>query len=293
MEGQRILIGTDLSENAKPAAKAAAELGAVLGVEVDVIHVLDLSLWRNRKVVDIWKDEALQKRVEERIGKWFEEAGGRAPDRIIVETGAPEHTIRKYAADEEIAALVLSMSGRGAWNRYVFGSTVLKLTSPPPAPMVVVHPEGAKFQKGMTLAVATDFSKAADVALQEAVWLAERFESPLHLVYANPLPSTTVITEEDLPEGMETTTVINEAEDSMEQYIDRHREILEDIDFEAAIIVDHPVAGLRSAVEDRGVDWMILGHRTSKERRGSSSIKSKWVQQMNCSTLLVPSHQNE
>lgn len=288
MKGKRILVATDLSENARPAARTGAELGEMLSLEVEVIHVFDPSLWRNRKFIDVVNDPALRDRLRDRVATWFEEAAGKKADSLVLEIGVPDEVIRKRASAEDVAGLVITMSGRGAWNKLVFGSTALKLTSPPPCELVIVHPDGANFVEGMSLGLGTDFSETSDAALAEAVWLAEKFNSPLYLIYAHALPSTTVITEGELPPGMKTTNVINWAEDAMNEYVARHEKLLDRVDFEAHVVTDYPVSGLRNFVEEFGIEWLVLGHRTPGQRRGSATVKGKWVQQMNCSTLLVP-----
>lgn len=288
MKQPRILVGVDLSENSKPAARAGADLAGLLGAELEAIHVIDLSLWRNRKMIDIWRDERLREKVEERVRRWFEEAGGRSPEKVLVETGTPEMVIRSEVEETGAMMVVIAMSGRGAWNKLVFGSTALQLTNPPPTALVVVHPDGASFQKGMSLAVGTDFSSASEAALKTGADLARQFGSELHIVFSSALPSSTVILEEELPEGMERTSTVNWAEEQMEDYLKANESTLEGIRFESHVLSEPPVLGLRKFVEAKGINWMLLGHRSSARRRGSASVKGKWIQQMNCSTLLVP-----
>lgn len=288
MEGQRILVATDLSDNSRPAAKVGARLAKKLDKELEVIHIFDLSRRGSKEKIRVFRDPQAKDKAEQRVAKWFEDVTGATAQAITLEVGAPDQEIRKRAEDDDVACLVVAMSGRGAWNKLIFGSTALKLSSRPPCVMAVVHPDQHRLRKGMTLAVGTDFSKTSVGALREAAWFAKRLDSSLRLVYANALPSTTVIHEGELPPGMETTEIIDWARDSMDAFVERHRDILDGIDVKSKIVADHPVAGLRSFVEDRGIDWMFLGHRQPEQRGGSSTVKGKWVQQMNCSTFLVP-----
>ncbi len=288
MEGERVVVTTDLSKNAAPAAVTANQLAKKLGVEVELFHVFDLSQRGSGEKIRVLRDPELRARAEERVRRWYEEVVGELPDDVTLKSGAPSEEIRDRAAADDVACLVIGMSGRGAWNRLIFGSTVLKVASRPPCPTAVVHPDSHRVSDEMTLGVGADFSPASDAALKEAVWLAKRLDAAIRIVHATALPATTVIHAGELPPGMETTEVVNWAQDSMDAFVRRHRDLLEGVDYRAKVVTDHPVAGLRSFVEDQGIDWMILGHRTASQRGGATTVKGKWIQRMNCSTFLVP-----
>ncbi len=289
MRGDTIVVATDLSENAEPAAKVGQQLAQALGLEVEVLHVLDLTRRFSKSKVELFADAETRREAEQGVHQWFEDATGTPAKWVNLIIGGPaDEEIRDRASQDDVACLVISMSGRGAWNKFIFGSTAIKLSGRPPCMTAVVHPEFHRIRQGMSLAVGTDFSVTSDDALLEGSWLAKKFDSPLHLVYAHALPSVTLIHEGDLPAGMRRTEIVEWAEESMERFVDKHRDELEGLDFDTRIVADHPVAGLRDFVEDRGVDWMVLGHRRPEERGGAGTVKGKWVQQMNCSTLIVP-----
>ncbi len=288
MKGQNILVATDLSDNSRPAAKVGARLADELDKQLEFVHVFDLSRRGAKEKIRVFRDAGAKEKARGRVARWVEEVTHRSADAVTLEVGAPDQKIRNRAQADDVACLVISMSGRGAWNKLIFGSTALKLSSRPPCVMAVVHPDHHRISTQMTLAVGTDFSATSEGAVQEAVWFARRLDSSIRLVYANALPSTTVIHEGELPPGMETTEVIEWARDNMDSFVDRHRQLFEGLDVQSKIVADHPVAGLRSFVEERGVDWIFLGHRRPEQRGGSSTVKGKWVQQMNCSTFLVP-----
>lgn len=291
MQGRRILVATDLSEYAQPAARAAQSLAELIDAEIVAVHSVDLSLWRNRNAKDIWKDEALEAKVKKAVRHWFVEARVREPARVIVDTGHPERVIRAVIdEDGGFDYLVVALSGRGAWSKLIFGSTALGLTNPPPCKMVVTHPDSYRLSAGMTIAVGVDFSPASAAALKEAARLARQVAGELHVVTSHLLPTITVVAE-DLPEGLEPTTVVNWAEESMGRFIQENQEVLKGLKVRTAVVTEAPVRGLRQYVQQKGVELLVLGHRSSAERRGSSSVKGKWVQQANCSTLLIPTRE--
>ncbi len=288
MDGRRLVVATDLSENAEPAAKAAVELGSALGLDVEVLHVLDLNRRKTTEKMEVFHDKKLRAKAEAQVSQWFEDASGEAAQAVVLKIGDPAEEIRKVAGLENVALLAIAMSGRGAWSRLIFGSTAMKLAGRPKGPTAVIHPDYHRFQKGMTIAVGTDFSKASDLALKEAAQMARATDSALRIVHVNVLPSLTVIHEGDLPPGAKTTEVVDWAQESMDELRTRNEELLDGLDVETQVVADHPVAGLRKFVEEQGVDWLVLGDRRPEQRKGTSTVKGKWVQRMNCSTMIIP-----
>ncbi len=291
MEKPRFLVATDLSVNGRPAALTGATVAEMMGGEYAGVHVVDLSLWKNRKIQEIWKDEALAAKVEESARRWFRQAGVEAPSEVIVETGDPERVVREILGEGEWSGLMIAMSGKGAWSKWVFGSMALGLTNPPPCDLYVAHADHPRLQEGSTVAVGVDFSKASEIAVKRAAALARTTGSGLGIVSSHALPTMTYVAEDELPEGMETTTVVHWAKESMERFLEKLSDTLEGLEVRSRVIAEPPVLGLRRYVDEEEVDWLVLGHRSSKERRGSSSVKGKWIQQMTCSTLLVPSEE--
>lgn len=288
MEGQRILVATDLSDNAEPAARVGAEMADWFDLETELIHIFDMTGYDGDKQFRIFKDPDRREKAEHRAVEWFREVTGGAPDAVTLDAGEPAAGIRERAVDEDVACLVIAMSGRGAWSRIIFGSTALKVCGRPPTLTAVAHPKFHRLREEMAIGVGTDFSEPSSRALREAVWMARTFDASLRIVHCSPLPSRTVIREGELPPGMKRTEVVESARRSMDEFTTRHEELLEGLDWETDIISDHPVAGLREFVEEYGIEWLVLGHRRPEERAGQQTVKGKWVQQMNCSTMLVP-----
>lgn len=288
MKGQRLIVATDLSENARPAARAGQAMAQVLGLEAVVCHVLDLNQRGSKDKIEVFQDEKLRQKAIDRVAQWYEEVTGKAPADVTIRIGDPAAQIRAIGQEDGTAAVVIAMSGRGAWSKLIFGSTAMKIVGRPTVPTAVIHPDVDHFRDDMTIAVGTDFSPASDGALRQACDIARLTNSTLQIVHVNVLPSTTVINEGDLPPGTQTTEVVEWAKTAMAEFLSRHEELLASVDVHTRVIADHPVAGLRNFVDAKGVDWVVLGDRRPDRQRGASSVKGKWVQQMNCSTLVVP-----
>lgn len=288
MQGETILVATDLSDNARSGAKVGRRFAELFDMKTEVIHVFDMTGYDGDKQYRLFRDPERRQKAERRTAEWFEETTGVSPDAVTIDAGAPDAQIRKRIEQGGVAGLALAMSGRGAWGRLIFGSTALKLSGRPPCITAVTHPDFHRVEEGMTIGMGTDFSKRSEAALREAAWFAGVTDSSLRIVHSTPLPSTTVIRAGELPSGMKRTKVVERARESMDQFVERNEEHLEGLEWSSHVVSESPVAGLRQFVEDQGIDWLVLGHRRPHERGGQQTVKGKWVQQMTCSTLLVP-----
>ena len=200
MEGKRIIVTTDLSENAQPAARFAAKLARGVDAEVEVMHVFNLTGGGGREKIRIFRDPQLRENARQRVEDWYREVTESTPDAVNLDAGEPAAMILERGAADDVFCQVIGMSGRGAWNRMIFGSTALKVAGRPAALTAVVHPTVHQVRQGVTIAVGTDFSDSSGRALERAAWFARQFEaSSLHLVHVNVLPSRTVIHEGELP----------------------------------------------------------------------------------------------
>ncbi len=283
-----ILVATDLSEVSKEAVRVGQRLAALMEVSWEVMHIIDEGESGPFDIRGWWSKKPSKKDLAiERLEEWCEEVSGEKPDETQVITGLPDHELRKRASQNGVTCLVMAMSGRGAWNRLVFGSTALKLSSRPPCPVAVVHPDHHRLGSGIRVGLGTDFSDASSYALPTAAWLSRRLQGSLDIVFAHALPSSTVIHEG--PPGQESTEIVDWGREKMDAFVQQHDQELQGIDVNSHIIADHPVSGLRQFVENQGIDWLVLGDRAPKERRGATTVKGKWVQRMTCSTLIIPS----
>ncbi|RVU48062.1 universal stress protein [Lujinxingia sediminis] len=290
MQGKRVVIGTDLSENAQPAARYALKLGRLLGLEVHVLHVLDVSLKSWKSAFEEVSGAQLRDKLDARIRDWFEEATGEAPDGVMLEVGSPMRSTCEMCQKGDVAFLVIGMSGRGAWNKFIFGSTAMELAHTPPCPLIIVHPERDRVEAGMEIALGTDFSERSDRAMEVGVALVNKLKSPMHLVHAHALSATTVILDSELPEALQSTAIVDWAEEAMASFMKRHDALLEGVDCDAHLLSQSPVAGLRDFVESANIDLVVVGHYPADAGRLDrlASVMVKWVQNMNCTTLIVP-----
>ncbi|MBA2665129.1 MAG: universal stress protein [Bradymonadaceae bacterium] len=290
MKGSKLILATDLSENAGPAARWAEQFGQRMGLDVVVVHVLDITLRSWQGAYDVLEDNKLRDKALARLADWYEKHTGVAPAEVVLEVGSPLHRLSEVCKSQGAAMLVLSMSGKGAWNKFVFGSTALKLVHSPPCPVVIVHPEHSQVEASPALVVGTDFSKTSDPALSLAGAVARKLGGRIDIVHANVLPSSTLIFDTELPEELQHTAVVDWAEASMERFVQDHVEDLSGLAFDCHVITDYPVHGLLEFVEQNGIDMLFLGHygKDAGTMSRLSSVMIKTVQQMRSTVVIVP-----
>lgn len=288
MPQETIVIATDLSENARAAAEAGAELAAAVGWTAEVFHVVDLSQHNRDRTARFFRNDELRQKARRRVADWYEEVTGAAPNAVGLEVGHPAINIRARAEEDDVACAAIAMSGQGAWNRFVSGSTATRLAGRPPCLLAVAHPEHHRVVEEMTIGVGVDFSDSSAVAVRKAAWFGRRFNAAVRIVHCHRATATSLLREGELPVDLTPKKSRERARRQLEKFVDEQSEVLEGIDWTSRVVDDHPVGGLRSFVERQGVDWLFLGHRTPQQRGGGSTVKGKWVQRMNCSTMLVP-----
>jgi nucleotide-binding universal stress UspA family protein len=290
MKGSKILVATDLSKNAAFAARWAVDASARLGLPVALVHVLDITVKSWKGEFDVLADPALRSRAVARLEQWFEEHTERKPDEVLLDVGSPADRIARMCKDHDPALLVLSISGKGAWNRFIFGSTALRLTHVTPCPLVLVHPEHERLPERPRMAVGTDFTPPSDRAVAFAGDLARRLDAHVDLVHASALPTTTVILDTELPVELASTAVVHQAEEAMERFAQAHGEDLKGLHYASHVVTDHPARGLLEFVDQHGIDLLVLGHyRTETSALGRiGSVMVKTVQQSRTTVLIVP-----
>lgn len=183
-ENKKLIVATDLSKDACPAAEWAHGFDETEGAQVIVLHVVELSAahWV-AGAFDYLDDPELQKKAEENVRKWYVDATGAEPDGVEVRAGTAPVQIGEAVAERGADLLVVSRSGKRGWERFLLGSTAKALAIDPPCKLVVVHPEHAS-PDVKDIVVGTDFSENADRAVSAACELARRYGAKLHILHS-------------------------------------------------------------------------------------------------------------
>lgn len=183
----RILAATDFSDDARAAAARAAQLAAVFGARLELMHVLN-SPWL-ATLKDIFQrdddDEArLQAQAVQELGELATALSREQDVRIesAVRVGVVRDVIREAASRADL--LVLGPRGLNPIRDLIVGSTAERLLNAVPCPILVVkRPPLTPYRRVL---VAVDFSSYSAPALVAARQIAP--DADLHVCHAFNVP---------------------------------------------------------------------------------------------------------
>jgi nucleotide-binding universal stress UspA family protein len=194
----KILLATDVSEEAELAARTAIDLAGKTGSELHVVHVLVLPPETLHDPFGTAAREEFEKRgrarLDELVGRL--EASGGAVGGAHFRVGSPAAEIVVQAEEVGAGLVVLGSRGLGAMSRTLMGSVSDSVVRHAPCPALVVREERLAFPTKILLA--TDGSEEAMLAATTAAALAEGTDSELHVVTVGPfVPTVFAATEEE------------------------------------------------------------------------------------------------
>lgn len=258
----KVILATDLSDNAKAAAEWAAAFGQTEDAEVVVVHVVEISAahWA-AGAYDFLDDDKLRGEAETNVHKWYVDATGSEPKSVQVRAGTPAVQLAEAVSEEKADYLVVARSGKRGWERFWLGSTAKALAIDPPCQVVIVHPEHSK-ARVRNLVVGTDFSNNADRAVSEACALARRYGAKLHIVHAEEVERIDAIDAlggATIPSEYRRTDTEIDADKRMKQLEKDHASELEDIHYDTKLTRETPAKALIDYCEKNKTDVLVVG----------------------------------
>jgi nucleotide-binding universal stress UspA family protein len=291
MKGSTIVLATDLSDNARCAAKWAHAVAQAQDGSVVVTHVVSISVsqWA-RGGYDVLEDSAMMQKAEKKVVDWYSESTGEAPDSVRVMVGHPAVQIAELVEKLDAEMLVLSSSGKGAVEKFLVGSTAQSVSNDPPCPLVIVEPEHTKMHDPARIVVGTDYSTNANKALDFAASLARAADAKLHIVHAGTTPLIDVVDISDLPAQYVDGGHYEWARDEMAKLLEAHNDELQGVDYDAHVLEDAPAKGLLGFAEKKDADMIIIGRSGHSNFVASvmGSVVLKVLHSMSTTTIIVP-----
>ena len=145
---KKILVPTDLSENAQQAFLHAAAVARWSGAELIVLHVVEKFMDHSLVYSDVWPfqkpvrqyykelEERTAARLEARVD---EHVSSGVAFRVIVTTGTPAPEIVAAAEREGVDLVVIATHGRGGIAQALLGSTTDRVLRRAPCPVLVIR----------------------------------------------------------------------------------------------------------------------------------------------------------
>lgn len=209
---KRIVFPTDFGETAQSALRVAASMAAYYQAQLDIVTVVDSTVYAYAGYPFATLAQDLMKSAEEQLEKLKlpEEAKGVTVKRFVL-SGSAGHEISDHARRHGADLIVMATHGRGAVARFFLGSIADKVLHSAPCPVLVLrkpkesaeaHAKAAKKknQPVTKILVPTDFSPTAALALKRAIALTEDYDAELVVLHVidDSLISTHVQAERDL-----------------------------------------------------------------------------------------------
>jgi nucleotide-binding universal stress UspA family protein len=179
-----ILVATDFSEAARGAALYAVELARAFNARLVLFNAYqEVPGPMEDPEMAATPDEIRQ--LTERL-LTNELIAIDPPGSLSVSTcckdGMEVDTILAAAQEENADMIVVAMKSKAKGFRHIFGSIAATLARRSERPLIVV-PEGAKFTKPVTIALASDISPETDMkTLESLIRVGNRFQSKLYIV---------------------------------------------------------------------------------------------------------------
>jgi len=140
----RIMLPIDFSEPSRLAARYALALAGAVGVELEVVHVIDQtvhpSFYSVGKESLFELDPDLRARAEAAISDFMKEAGADVGYTTTITEGRPSSEIARLAKETRNTLVVIASHGAGALERVMIGSTTERVVHQADCPVLVVKP---------------------------------------------------------------------------------------------------------------------------------------------------------
>lgn len=172
---RNVLAATDLSDNALPALKAAAQLAELCNAELWVVHVVPPVDTAHEALLGEARDkiEARAKAALSEVCRALKKPP--VPSNVILEQGDPATKIHEACKRLSIDVLVAGTRGHGGSDKKTMGRVAERLAHTAVCDVLLVRPD---FKKGFSkICVAVDFSGPSLMALERAAELARTYKT--------------------------------------------------------------------------------------------------------------------
>lgn len=296
-----LLVGTDLSEGARAALRwGARQLDHVRRTgptpELTVLHAVESRypevLRTDRRLEE---DEELQQ-IRDAVEEWVAEAidPGDAPVEIAVERGDTRARLVEAVEARDSDWLALGMTGRGALERLVAGSTCGALAHGPPTRLAICHPDRPALERGDALVAGVDFTEASAAGLEMAADLTRQIDGELHVVHVVEPPTYEAYPYDSFGESdvRNMQDLVDHMSDELQSFLEDHDDLLEGIEWTRHVVSGHPVEHLNwfatEKVDAQGIAVGTAG-RSALADFVTGSTSRGLVRHMERSVYLAPS----
>ncbi|MBI3520229.1 MAG: universal stress protein [Bacteroidetes bacterium] len=241
----KILIPCDFSDTSENALNYAVELAKYLNYDLVLLHVNQIPAMNSEFGITSYEiADAIpnsQESLKELADKILQNEPLISGVTYYSEIGNATDTIIDYAKRNDIAIIVMGISGHGNKLMKAFlGSTAVNVSKKTETPLIIVPPD-VKYKKNQNIAYACDYD--------------EHIESNLSLIqvrYINMLLGANLHVLHVVPENHH----LNTKESHLDSYVEHS---LENAAHKTYIITDNNVSeGLLSFIENHDIDLIVI-----------------------------------
>ena len=148
---KRIILPIDFSENCRASVKYAVVLAKLLGVKLEVLHVIDSLVHPAYYSVGLDSpsklDTELESRIKESIAKFMQEENVMLDYDTTVLEGKPYKQICEFADHKEESLIIISAHGSSKLERFMIGSTTDRVIRKANSPVLTIKTNARDFVK--------------------------------------------------------------------------------------------------------------------------------------------------
>ncbi|MDZ7699624.1 MAG: universal stress protein [Deltaproteobacteria bacterium] len=188
---EKVLCATDLSELSDYAVGYGVALAKEFKAELLICHVVDLTaghVYGEGTISPLEQQSRLKEFAHAHLRKLIKATP--VSWEPLVEIGHAPDEIVRLTEERKVDLVISGTHARAGLKRLVLGSVTGRLMGILPCPLLIVpdgrysaENDGIKTFSPKRILVGCDFSPDSDLALAYGLWLAQEFQSELHLVH--------------------------------------------------------------------------------------------------------------
>ncbi|MCA8913379.1 MAG: universal stress protein [Planctomycetes bacterium] len=288
---KRIVVPTDFSDTADTAISLAAELADWYGSTLDLVNVVDATVYAYAGYPFASLSKELMSGAEDALNKVKVPAKKAKLSRYLL-SGSPAREIADHAKRHKADLIVIGTHGHGAVARFFLGSVADRVVHESDIPVIITkkpkgkikHPK-AKNKPFSRILFPTDFSETGAKALKRAIALTEDMDAELFVLHV--IDDTLISTHVEEERHIILKELRKHALEEMRKHLPKH--LMENFETIGAVKRGEPGKAICSYAETHHCDLIVMGThgRTGIERALIGSVADKVVRRAKSSVYLV------